>query len=1152
MELNWDRCVICQHDTAEPLKCPLKSPRTSVDKACAYTSFLTNVEQFRNIGALPVKLYFGSDETVENFVSHSASWHKSCHLKFNNSKLAKTNKKREPNPDGEEKRPSKRKSLDVQKCIFCEKGEEENVLHEVSTLDTDKNIRDMITELNDTLLLARIIGGDLIAMEAKYHLTCLTKLRNRYRSHTRKAGQAAENTDEKMNESRAFVELTSYIEKSVDSGTLLFKLNEVHDLYVTRLKELGIKKQVNKTRLKVRLLGRFSEAQEQYAGKNTVLIFKEGMQNMLKEALTSRDFSADAVILANAATIIRKDIFNHQGFKFTGCFPEECQEDSLPSSIKSLVSMILNGPNLKHQDKRDSQACLTISQCITYNTKKRSSDTTVKTRHTLEREPPLPIYIGISMHALTRSKKLITQLYHFGISISYDRIMEIEEWIATSTCERFVEDGVVSPASLRKGVFTVGALDNLDHNPSSTTSKTSFHGTGISLLQLPTKAKPGESRAPVVIPPSGNEKHALPDSYAYVPATALKTTAVAVPESEVFPLERCLDAARAGEHSWVEHSLPLLETKELISGDTISWAAYHASNQTPVEDPPAQCALLPLFYEKSATPAMIKHGMDVESQAVKFLNAGQIPVTTFDQPLFALAKFVQWKWPDTHGEKVHVVMLGGLHTKMALWNTLGGVLEGSGWTTALTEAEVASSGTADSYLKAAHLTRTRRAHQITLLTLHNLQSEAFMLSDGPKDEESFTAWKNNMQKRSPTFMYWDLIMRYETLILIFIRAHREKNFPLYVEVLEELTPLFFALDHVNYSRWMPVHIRDMKSLPDTIKDEFENFSHWVLSKTSNKFSAIPFDQAHEQENKIVKGSGGAVGLTENPVAFRRWMLSGPEMSRLLKQFEEEYLPDDDTEIPENFQHHEQGLSTQKTFQRQVVSLSDTIRRMGNPFLDDFSDLVTLDSRNCADESVVAALHTLEDTGRKQYKNFVKNVLDVRSHSIHDPIKRNSLALFSKPKRKVTSKQGKKIKVLQNNVALFGQLYISMQNRDGDLAEFFAHEIQSFPPSLSDFNKLHLPSTKSDLLKCLEQPGQSEPPSTYDCKVLDGAVIVHCLPSTSVSTFHEYADRVFIPYLEKQLQDAMRLDVVWDTYIPDSLKECYPGKERQGCALESIK
>ena len=342
--------------------------------------------------------------------------------------------------------------------------------------------------------------------------------------------------------------------------------------------------------------------------------------------------------------------------------------------------------------------------------------------------------------------------------------------------------------------------------------------------------------------------------------------------------------------------------------------------QPVVEDPPALCALLPLFYEKSATPAMIKHGMDVERQAIEFLNPGQIPITTFDQPLFALAKFVQWRWPDTHGEKVHVVMLGGLHTEMALWNTLGDVLEGSGWTAALTQADVASSGTADSFLKATHLNRTRHAHQVTLLTLHKLREEAFMLTAGSKDVESITAWRNDMQKKSPTFMYWDFIMMYETLILIFVRAHREKNFPLYVKVLEELTPLFFALDHVNYSRWMPVHIRDMKSLPATVRDEFEKDGHWLLSKTMNTFSAIPFDQAHEQENNIVKGSGGAVGLTENPVAFRRWMLSGPEMAILLKQFEEEYLTDYDVENTETSHHHEHGMASQKTFQRQVGSL----------------------------------------------------------------------------------------------------------------------------------------------------------------------------------------------------------------------------------------
>lgn len=110
---------------------------------------------------------------------------------------------------------------------------------------------------------------------------------------------------------------------------------------------------------------------------------------------------------------------------------------------------------------------------------------------------------------------------------------------------------------------------------------------------------------------------------------------------------------------------------------------------------------------KAATPAMIKHGMDVLKEAITFLNPNQIPVITLDQPLFALAKMVQWKWPAAYGEESYVVLMGGLHVEMALWSVLGDLLAGSGWTTALTEADVASSGVAESFLKASHLTRTR-------------------------------------------------------------------------------------------------------------------------------------------------------------------------------------------------------------------------------------------------------------------------------------------------------------------------------------------------------------------------------------------------------------------------------------------------------------
>ena len=172
------------------------------------------------------------------------------------------------------------------------------------------------------------------------------------------------------------------------------------------------------------------------------------------------------------------------------------------------------------------------------------------------------------------------------------------------------------------------------------------------------------------------------------------------------------------------------------------------------------------------------------------------------------------------------------------------------------------------------------------------------------------------------------------------------------------------------------------------------------------------------------------------------------------------------------------------------------------------------------------------------------MLEERTRSIHEPIKRNNLVLFKKPSPKIQSKQGKKIKVLQNNVSLFGQLYISMQSREGDLDEFFSHEVQSFPPSLSEFGKLYLHGTKSELMKCLEPSQRSTPLEAFDWKIMDGAVVVHCLPTTGIKTFNEYAE-VSIPHLEKQLHGTARLDVVWDTYSSQSIKESTREKRGKG-------
>lgn len=262
---------------------------------------------------------------------------------------------------------------------------------------------------------------------------------------------------------------------------------------------------------------------------------------------------------------------------------------------------------------------------------------------------------------------------------------------------------------LRKGIFSVGALHNLDHNPSSTTSVSSFHGTGISIFQFPTENEPGESRPPLEVPPPGTEHQGLPESYVTVPTVALNTSSVSVPacNETTRHVDINIDDAKQKEARWVNHALSKLSNDDVSAEDSITWAAYHSRGQQHTNEPPAITALLPLFYEKADTPAMIKHGMDVLREATSFLNPGQVPVITLDQPLFALAKAIQWKWPVEYGEDKFVVMFGGLHLEMAMWSTVGDLLDGSGWTTILTEAEVASSGIAQSLLKASHLTRTR-------------------------------------------------------------------------------------------------------------------------------------------------------------------------------------------------------------------------------------------------------------------------------------------------------------------------------------------------------------------------------------------------------------------------------------------------------------
>ncbi|KAG1674197.1 Arachidonate 12-lipoxygenase, epidermal-type [Nymphon striatum] len=142
-----------------------------------------------------------------------------------------------------------------------------------------------------------------------------------------------------------------------------------------------------------------------------------------------------------------------------------------------------------------------------------------------------------------------------------------------------------------------------------------------------------------------------------------------------------------------------------------------------------------------------------------------------------------------------------------------------------------------------------------------------------------------LANNSPVSQYWSIVLQLELLLNVFVLSLRQESFTMYLDALTELACWFHAMDHMNYARWIPVHLKDMAELPERYPEVARKFREgsFTVQKTKKIFSSIAIDQAHELNNACIKGDGGAVGLTNNPAALRRWMIAGPEVARVIEE-----------------------------------------------------------------------------------------------------------------------------------------------------------------------------------------------------------------------------------------------------------------------------
>ncbi|KAJ7371263.1 hypothetical protein OS493_027379 [Desmophyllum pertusum] len=179
---------------------------------------------------------------------------------------------------------------------------------------------------------------------------------------------------------------------SDSSDPLILKLANLTMLYKQRLEQLGVESpDVHPTRLKDQLLFHIPKLQAHRQGRDVMLAFENDVGSILSQASKY----GEAIHLAKAAGIIRRDML-HQKSNFSSTFNDTDLEQAVPPSLLQF-----------------------------YNCFAKYKEGTDVHRHSKDREPPFAVYMGLYVFAKTRKRQIIEMLHENGLSISYDRVLEI-------------------------------------------------------------------------------------------------------------------------------------------------------------------------------------------------------------------------------------------------------------------------------------------------------------------------------------------------------------------------------------------------------------------------------------------------------------------------------------------------------------------------------------------------------------------------------------------------------------------------------------------------------------------------------------------------------------------------------------------------------
>ncbi len=483
---DWKICCLCQECTSADLRHPYRRKQDHIGYQGLEKDLNTFVEHNLPLPlALTLECLNDGSGIATTLLMNEAKYHNGCRSLFRMYMAERELDKRqrcdeEPVVSPKKTRLSYKATIDRlnPQCVKCLKREDEdgkklwqarspNVGKKLCTYAKNSKNWEVYARLNTAVSAEEAQAGDI-----HYHKECYTALENAARSATSNASKTAHNntTSQLQYDPLIIAQLVAFIK----SSSIPHKVSDLKGLYQQRVHSAisdWTEVSIHSTRFKNHLLGKLGS--DFYAfknGKDVYISHSKTIGSSLAETARVHVTEDEAENIVAVGLILRKYILNVPT-PFNGTFNQNALTKPVAQPLLTLLEVMLEGSS-SITDKMNEDAssinartrvACTISQLICSNAAKSSSQATTLYQ-SRQRVMPFPLYVGLKLHVNDRQRQIIGFFHSAGISVSYDRVMEVRKSFARAVSKHWNDDGIVVPINIKREVFVTGSVDNIDES----------------------------------------------------------------------------------------------------------------------------------------------------------------------------------------------------------------------------------------------------------------------------------------------------------------------------------------------------------------------------------------------------------------------------------------------------------------------------------------------------------------------------------------------------------------------------------------------------------------------------------------------------------------------------------------------------------------